>query len=228
MSPYIAEFSKAEPYRRGTHLVVLLHGYGSHEQDLLGLVGHLPNEKITYASLRAPQPVGYALPADAASAYAGEPATGYQWWPLNNQLETAGFRAIELAIEYVLGWLEPLAPSFESVSLLGFSQGMAVATSVARARPDLVKTVVGLSGYAVDGGEGFFKDAALTGEKKLPLFWGRGDADPVITADKIAFTRQWVEAHAEVTGYVYPGLTHGVAAPELAHVSAFLEEKVLG
>lgn len=226
MAQYTAEFSKAEPYRRGTHLVVLLHGYGSNERDLLGLTPYLPHQRVTYAALRAPQPVGYALPADATSAYIGQPAMGYQWWPLNQQLETVGFTAIELATDYVLEWLEPLATDFESVTLLGFSQGMAIATSVARRRPDLVDTLVGLSGYAVAGGENYFDDVALA-ERKVPLFWGRGDADPVITADKISYTDSWAPNHTTLESRIYPGLPHSVSAEELAHVSAFLTERGL-
>lgn len=226
MNQYLVEYSKAEPFRRGTHLVVLLHGYGSHERDLLGLTPYLPSEKVTYASVRAPQPVGYPLPADADSAYVEGPAMGYQWWPLNQQLETVGFTAIELAVDYLLGWLEPIAADYDSVTLLGFSQGMALATSVARARPDLIKAVVGLSGYAVAGGENYFKDAQLADEP-LPLFWGRDEADPIITPDKIAYTQEWVAGHTALTAQTYPNIGHGVAAAELTHISAFLNEKVL-
>lgn len=228
MNQYLVEYSKAEPFRRGTHLVVLLHGYGSHERDLLGLTPYLPSEKVTYASVRAPQPVGYPLPADADSAYVEGPAMGYQWWPLNQQLETVGFTAIELAVDYLLGWLEPIAADYNSVTLLGFSQGMAVATSVARRRPELITAVVGLSGYAVDGGSDYFRDAEFTGNQKLQLFWGRGDSDPIITAEKIEFTQQWVGEYAQVEQELYPGLAHGIAAQELAHISAYLSEKVLG
>ncbi|MFW0181240.1 alpha/beta hydrolase [Rothia sp. P5766] len=226
MSQHVAEYSKAEPFRRGTHLVVLLHGYGSHEQDLMGLVNHLPQEGITYASVRAPQPVGYALPADAKDAFIGAPALGYQWWPLNQQLETVGFRAIELAVDYVLEWLEPLAANYRSLNLLGFSQGMAIATSIARHRPDLVRTVIGLSGYVVDGGEGYFKDAELTAQP-LPLFWGRDEADPIITAENISFTQEWVKDHTALTDYLYAGIGHGIAPSELAHMSTFIRENIL-
>ncbi|ORC15504.1 hypothetical protein A7979_07155 [Rothia nasimurium] len=226
MNQYLVEYSKAEPFRRGTHLVVLLHGYGSHERDLLGLTPYLPSEKVTYASVRAPQPVGYQLPADAGSAYVQGTAMGYQWWPLNQQLETVGFTAIELAVDYLLGWLEPIAADYESVTLLGFSQGMALATSVARARPDLIKAVVGLSGYAVAGGEHYFKDAQLAATP-LPLFWGRDEADPIITPDKITYTQEWVADHTALTAQTYPNIGHGVAAAELTHVAGFLKEKVL-
>lgn len=228
MSQYLVDFSNAEPARAGTHLVVLLHGYGSHERDLTGLIPYLPSEEVTYASLRAPQPVGYALPADAESAYIGQAAMGYQWWPLNAQLETVGFRAIELTTDYVLGWLEPLAADHKSVTLLGFSQGMAVATSVARRRPELITAVVGLSGYAVDGGSDYFRDAQLTEDQKLQLFWGRGDSDSVITAEKIEFTQQWAGKYTQVEQELYPDLAHGIAAQELTHISAYLIEKVLG
>lgn len=228
MTQHLVDFSNAEPARVGTHLVVLLHGYGSYERDLIGLIPYLPSEKVTYASLRAPQPVGYALAADAESAYVGQVAMGYQWWPLNAQLETVGFRAIELATDYVLDWLEPLVANHQSVTLLGFSQGMAVATSVARRRPELITAVVGLSGYAVDGGADYFKDAAFAGDQKLQLFWGRGDADPIITAEKISFTQQWVGEYAQVEEQVYHGLAHGIAAQELTHISDYLTEKVLG
>lgn len=226
MENCVVDFFPSQKNQARTHLVVLLHGYGSHEQDLMGLVNHLTQEGITYASVRAPQPVGYALPADAESAFVGSPALGYQWWPLNQQLETVGFRAIELAVDYVLDWLEPLAADYRSVNLLGFSQGMAIATSIARHRPDLVRTVIGLSGYAVDGGESYFKDAELTAAP-LPLFWGRDDADPVITAEKISFTQEWVKNHTALTDYLYAGIGHGVAASELAHMSAFIRENIL-
>lgn len=226
MTQYHVEYSKASPFRLGTHLVVLLHGYGSHERDLLGLTPYLPNEQVTYASVRAPQPVGYQLPAEADSAYVQGSAMGYQWWPLNQQLETVGFTAIELAVDYLLGWLEPIAADYESVTLLGFSQGMALATSVARARPDLIKAVVGLSGYAVAGGEHYFKDAQLADEP-LPLFWGRDEADPIITPDKIAYTQQWVAGHTDLIAHTYAGIGHGVAAAELTHIAGFLKEKVL-
>ena len=74
----------------------------------------------------------------------------------------------------------------------------------------------------------YFRDAELTGNQKLQLFWGRGDSDPVITAEKIEFTQQWVEKYTQVEQELYPGLAHGIAAQELTHISDYLSEKVLG
>jgi phospholipase/carboxylesterase len=55
-----------------------------------------------------------------------------------------------------------------SVSLLGFSMGMGVATSLLRHRPEEFAAVVGLSGFAVQPeGHPFFRDGELAA-LKLP------------------------------------------------------------
>ena len=46
---------------RGQPLLVLLHGYGANEQDLLSLADMLPAEFVV-ASVRAPRPWGRATP----------------------------------------------------------------------------------------------------------------------------------------------------------------------
>ena len=102
---YIVEYSRPEEERAGTHLVLLLHGYGSHEKDLLSLAEHLPQEGITYAGMRAPQPVGTQFSADTTGAHIPAEATGYQWYPLDQQLN-ADVRSIEQASDYVLEWVE--------------------------------------------------------------------------------------------------------------------------
>ena len=93
---YVVEYTRPENERAGTHLVLMLHGYGSQEYDLLSLAAHLPQEGFTYASMRAPQPVGTQFSADSTGAYIATDAIGYQWYPLNQQLESDQ-RAIEQA-----------------------------------------------------------------------------------------------------------------------------------
>lgn len=85
---YVVEYTRPENERAGTHLVLMLHGYGSQEHDLLSLAAHLPQEGFTYASMRAPQPVGSQFSADSTGAYIAADAIGYQWYPLNQQLES--------------------------------------------------------------------------------------------------------------------------------------------
>ena len=97
--------------------MLMLHGYGSQEHDLLSLAAHLPQEGFTYASMRAPQPVGSQFSADSTGAYIAADAIGYQWYPLNQQLESDQ-RAIEQASDYVLEWVRANREPYASVTLL--------------------------------------------------------------------------------------------------------------
>jgi phospholipase/carboxylesterase len=207
-------WSRPEPERAGTPLIVLFHGYGSNEADLMGLAGYLP-EDFTVAALRAPQTLARGA---------------YQWFPLMAAQDFT-MDAVEDAVDYTLAWLDEVRAQHTSVTLLGFSMGMAMATSLLRRRPGDFAAVVGLSGFAVDpaaAGErdySYFRDDELTGT--VPLFWGRDQADPVITPDKIEYTMGWVRGHVGLTKITYPGIGHSISGPEIAHVKEFLEQAVL-
>ncbi|MBM7051351.1 MULTISPECIES: alpha/beta hydrolase [unclassified Rothia (in: high G+C Gram-positive bacteria)] len=222
---YTAEYSNRPEQREDSHLVVLLHGYGSNERDLLGLTPHLPNQGMTYVALRAPQPVGAPFDAELNQAYIPGSAMGYQWYSLDQRLNT-NVRGVELASDYVLRWLDDHAGIYSDITLLGFSQGMAVATSVARHRPTAVKAVIGLSGYVIETQSNYFDNAAVAAAQ-IPLFYGRDQADPVIPEDKVAFTLEYAGDHFETTKRLYSGMGHGVNAQEIGHVAEFIEQKVM-
>lgn len=223
---YIVEYSRPENERAGTHLVLLLHGYGSHEKDLLSLAEHLPQEGITYAGMRAPQPVGTQFSADATGAHIPDEAIGYQWYPLDQQLN-ADVRTIEQASDYVLEWVEQHKSHYASVALVGFSQGMAVATSMVRHRPGKFAALVGLSGYAVESDSPYFKDDELKATE-LPVFFGRDQEDPIIPQPFVDYTYEWIRAYTDGIKVLYAGAGHGVSALEIRHVGEFIDVKVLG
>ncbi|QCY46497.1 Phospholipase [Glutamicibacter creatinolyticus] len=205
----VALISRSETERAGTPLLVLLHGYGSNEQDLMGLLRLLP-EEFTYLSVRAPLPAG----------------PGYSWFPLNQDIDYS-LDAVEASVQALWQFLAPQLQQHSSLSLLGFSQGMAMATSLARYRREAVTAVVGLSGFVVQAPDSqVFDDAKLKADP-LPLFWGRDVADPVITPQKVEYTMGWVQQHAKLTHHTYPQIQHSVCAEELADVSAFLRAHVL-
>lgn len=207
------------------HLLLMLHGFGSHERDLLPLYEYLPSEMV-YASMRAPQPVGASLALESLSAYIPGAAQGFQWYPLDNALNT-DVRAVELAADYIIEWLEKAASAAASITLLGFSQGAAMATTVARRRPDLVKAVVNLSGFVVEQESDYFKDDEFKAAQ-IPVFYGRDTRDPVIPADKVSFTCHWLRDNADVQEELYDGIFHGINLEEMADVKAFLQARVLG
>ena len=205
----VALISRNDETRLDTPLLMFLHGYGSNEEDLMGLSRYLP-EEFTYLSVRAPLQAG----------------PGFSWFPLTQEIDYS-IDAVAQSVKDLWVFLEPIAAQHSSLTLLGFSQGMAMATSLARYQRDAVSAVVGLSGFAVEAPElDLFDDTKLKANP-LPLFWGRDLADPVITRDKIEFTLGWVRAHTELTSQTYPQIAHSVSMEEIQDVDAFLKREVL-
>lgn len=199
-------WSASEAERAGRPLLVLLHGYGSHEGDLFGLSPYLPLEPVI-ASVRAPIPE----------------AGGHAWFSRGERGPgDAGSESADAAAHAVLDWLDAL-PDVPSVGLLGFSQGAATALQLLRLKPEVVDYTVFLSGY-LPGGE-HDGDAELA-RRRPPLFWGRGTVDDIIPAHAIERTEAWIPSHSSPDIRVYEGLAHSISPQELADVSGFIAAHV--
>lgn len=202
-------WSRPENERAGTPLLVIFHGYGADEADLFSLADQLPAE-FTVASVRAPLQAG----------------PGYSWFPLRNDLSYSVTAVTESAAAVEL-WIDTLRENHTSVSLLGFSQGMCLATTLLRHRPADYAAVVGLSGFVVEAeGDPYFDDAAVAAVKP-EIFWGRDQADPVIPQAAVEATNTWMHGHVKLTKVLYTGIWHGINAQEISHVGEFLQYKVL-
>jgi phospholipase/carboxylesterase len=197
----------------GSPLLVIMHGRGSHENDLVSLVPYLPGG-VVYASLRAPM----VAPAPIVDGFtwfaAGEPGAP----------DAASATASTLA---VLAWLDRVSAQYgdpAAVSTLGFSQGGAMSLQLLRFAPTRFASAVNLSGFSLPGDAP--GDAELL-TLRPPVFWGRDTADPVIPSSAIARTREWLPEHATVTERLHAGIRHGIGADEIAEVRAFLEETLV-
>ncbi|MET0976205.1 MAG: alpha/beta hydrolase-fold protein [Leifsonia sp.] len=194
--------------RAGRPLLVLLHGYGSHEGDLFGLAPYLPLEPVI-ASLRAPVPLG---------------GGSWAWFPLQDGPDglTSTPEAVVAATDALLGWVDRLEPRPSSVGLLGFSQGGAMALELMRTRPDDFHHAAVLSGFVADVPRD--GDARLA-VRRPPVFWGRGTADTVISGANVARTQDWLPDHSTLTERIYEDLAHAVSETELRDLTAFLRER---
>ncbi|WP_127819273.1 alpha/beta hydrolase [Microbacterium sp. CPCC 204701] len=201
----------AEPAERaGRPLLVLLHGYGADEHDLFALAPHVPDEFVV-AAVRAPLAPPF-------------PAPGYSWYAIDG-LENQDPAHVTAAARRLIAWTDAAAGADGLVGLLGFSQGGAVALQALRLEPQRFLFAVNLSGYATPGG--LPRDAELA-QRRPPVFWGRGTHDDVIPSFLVEHTTQWLPEHAELSGRVYPGLTHSVSEQELADVVTFLDKQLDG
>jgi phospholipase/carboxylesterase len=200
-------WSRPESERDGTPLLVLMHGYGTDESRMVRLFEYLPAE-FTCAALRAPMVIG----------------DHYGWFLLDYFLAN-DFADVITATNEVHAWISTVKGRHSSVSLMGYSQGMAMASTLLRLHPDSYKATVGLSGFVLDN-----ELLALTDsfETPPPFFWGRDKADLVINEDATAYTGQWLNENTQLTARTYPGMGHAMSKTEMVDVSAFLRHYVLG
>lgn len=203
IDPSVVIWNLPEAERASQLLLILLHGKGSHEGDLAGLIDRLPSGFVI-ASLRAPIPDG----------------PGFAWFRVTNPGNPEA-TFVDAAADAVLGWLDALPFTPPSVGLLGFSQGGVIAVQTLRRAPERVSFALNLSGFVAEGVEP--GDAVIA---RHPVFWGRGDADVVIGPAAIERTAAWLPSHVDLTAAVYRGLPHSISAEELDDIATFLSARL--
>lgn len=187
-------------------VAVLLHGYGSNEHDLAGLVPAI-GLSLPWASLRAPLEL-----APGASA----------WFALTLPGDPDAAPVVE-ATEAIWAWVDLHAGPEARIVPIGFSQGGLMVSQLLRTRPHRVLAPVVLAGFVL--GTEQPADTDLLTERPA-AFWGRGDADRVITPDAIARTAGFLPQHTTLAERIYRGLGHGVSPEEIDDVRAFLAAEV--
>lgn len=192
----------------GPVVALLLHGYGSSEDDLAGLAPHVV-PGLPWASLRAP------LTLDPGS---------YAWF----HVVTPGDPALEpvaAATDTIWEWVDTHLDPATRLVAIGFSQGGLMASELLRTSPDRVAATVVLGGF-VQGAEHFADQ--LLAERRPPVFWGRGSQDTVIAPIAVARTEAWLPSHSTLTRRTYPGLAHAISAEEAADVRDFVAALTAG
>lgn len=153
-------------------LILLLHGYGSNEEDLFSFAGQLP-EEYYIISARAPYNI---------------PPYGNAWYAINFDSDMNKFSDDNQAIEsreLIVKFIDELIDQYpidaQKVTLLGFSQGAILSYSIALTYPEKIDRVVALSGYLnmdiIDKG---FNTNDIS---KLRFFISHGVVDQVIPID---------------------------------------------
>jgi phospholipase/carboxylesterase len=193
--------------------VVLLHGYGSDGNDLIGLAPHwqciLPD--AVFISPNAPQ---------ACRQF----GFGFQWFDVSFDGDRLARRqeGVVQARPILLEFLEDLwsqsgiAP--ENTILAGFSQGamMALHTGLSLEQP--LMGIIAFSGAFLppDG----FGSATLA---KTPVCLVHGDVDDVVNPEHSADADVALRlAGYDVSYHVSPGVGHGIAPDGLAFASQFI------
>lgn len=196
----------------GALTIVLLHGRGSYEGDLMGLRAGLPSEAILVAP-RAPfpgAPWGYGA--------------GWAWYRYIGGAtpEPESFEASQRELADLLEALPELLPVRPGPLVLGgFSQGGTMSLAHALRRPGTVPMVVNFSGFLADHRSVEATPRTVAGTR---FFWGHGRQDPAIPFALAGAGRGALEAAgAELEARDYD-IGHWISPDELADLSNWIRE----
>ena len=117
--------------------IILIHGYGSHADDLFSFAPYLPKDQ-TVIAIQAPLTIG---------------PNSYAWYPL--QMDPSGAATSEVeaawsAVQLIVDTIDELIKihklDADDISLLGFSQGAILSWAIAYHHSNKIRRIVALSG----------------------------------------------------------------------------------
>ena len=192
-------------------LLLLLHGYGSNEEDLFSFAPELPDDSYVI-SVRAPydlQPYGHA------------------WYAIHFDADENKFSDNEQAKESVAiiaSFIDEIVKKYpidaNNVTLIGFSQGAILSYGTALTYPEKVTKVVALSGYF---NQDILPEVINTKAiSHLKFFISHGSVDQVIPVDWARKAKPTLEnLGLEVEYHEYP-IGHGVSPKNFFDFKAWL------
>ena len=195
-------------------LLLLLHGIGSNEEDLLGLAPYV-DERFLVVSARAPIVMGPA---------------SYGWFNIEftpqdivADVEQAK-KSLQLLPSFIDELIETYGADNKCVYLMGFSQGAMMSLALALTSPERIAGAVIMSGR--------FPSQVLEQEpdkralEKMPFLVTHGIYDPVLLIEQGRSVREKLMAlPVELTYREYP-MGHEVSMESLRDVSAWLRRSL--
>lgn len=191
--------------------IIMLHGFGSDENDLFSFAGELPDE-YAIISLRAPirlEPYG--------NAWYNLYFDNLQGKFSDDQQAIASRELVSRCIDEIV---EKYKINSQEVTLLGFSQGTILSFAVALSYPQKVKNVIGLSGYVhedilIDG-------YAENDFSRLKVYSSHGSVDQVIPVQWARKTKPFLEELGIEISYSEFPVGHGVAPQNFEELKTWL------
>lgn len=177
-------------------LLVLLHGYGSHEQDLFSFAEELP-EQLRIISVRAPHSIGFG---------------GYAWYAINFDADENKFSDLDQARESLIN-IEELINDLKQqynpskTFLLGFSQGAILSYAFSLNYPNKIDHVVALSGYMIHD----LIPSEVSSTIQTDYYTSHGTVDQVIPVDWARKAPQYLKSLGLSCDYSEYPVGHGVA-----------------
>ncbi|WP_121665437.1 alpha/beta hydrolase [Mesonia aquimarina] len=153
-------------------VIILLHGYGSDENDLFSFASELPDKYLVVSAKAPMQMMPY----------------GNAWYEINFNASGDKFTNDEQAVasrELIVKFIDEVIESYyadeNDVTLLGFSQGAILSYAVALSYPEKIKRVIALSGYIQ---KSIYKEGYQNNNfDDLKIYASHGSQDQVIPVE---------------------------------------------
>ena len=194
-------------------VLILLHGYGSNEEDLFSFASELPEEYYVIA-VRAPydlQPYGYA------------------WYAIHFDADENKFSddvQARQSRDIIATFIDDLVAKYpidkNKVTLIGFSQGSILSYATALSYPEKIARVVALSGYLNE--QIIATDFKEKDHKHLQFFISHGTVDQVIPIDWARKAKPFLETLGLPVVYKEYPIGHGVAPQNFYDFKNWLEQ----
>lgn len=195
-------------------LLILLHGVGSNEQDLFGLVPYL-DERFTIVSVRAPYTRG-------PGSYAW---FDVQFTPQGLVIDPAQAEASrQMLLRFINEAVQAYQCDPQRVYLMGFSQGAIMSASVALSEPELIAGAVLMSGRILPE----IKPLIVPTERlaKLPILVVHGVVDNVLPIHYGRASRDLLsELGVQLSYQEYP-IGHNVSQESIQDISLWLSQQL--
>ena len=195
--------------------LILLHGYGSDENDLFSFAEEMP-EELFIISAKAPYPM--------------QPY-GNAWYAIHFDNENGKFSDDIQAIKsrdtiatFIDQVIENYPVDASKINLLGFSQGSILSYAVALTYPEKIDNVIALSGYI--NKEIFGQDYLKNDLSQLSFYCSHGSADQVIPVDWARRTKPFLENLGVDFTYSEFPVGHGVAPQNFFELKEWLQKRL--
>jgi phospholipase/carboxylesterase len=193
-----------------TPVLILIHGRGTDENDLLGLAPFL-DERFMILSVRAPLRYEFG---------------GFAWFHLSDSKKPDS-GSLHLSYELLNQFVDEVRNADETnegkIFLMGFSMGAMMSYLLALTAPEKFAGVAAQSGFAIELPEYEYRWQKLD---HCPFVITHGTEDPVIPVSLARRTKGLFKgSNAEVTYLEYP-MGHQISEESLTDVSEWLRKKL--
>lgn len=194
-------------------VLVLLHGYGSNEEDLFSFANELPDHYYII-SARAPYDLQYG---------------SYAWYAINFDADENKFSDLDQARssrDLIANFIDELVANYpidsNNVTLVGFSQGSILSYAVALSYPEKIQRVVAMSGYF--NTEIAKEDFENNNFSNLKIFASHGSVDQVIPVDWARKAKPMLDTLGIENVYKEYPIGHGISPQNFYDLKNWLEK----